>query len=77
MNDLPVFLSIYVDALVTIETLYTGYNDVLYEYTLDVLSVMAITMKFVPTKHVLALDSISLVAKVLGRGFNIVHLLLD
>ena len=38
---------------------------------------MFITMKFMPKQYVSALESISLVSKVLGWGSNIVHLLLD
>ena len=58
MNDLPVFLSVYVDAPVTIGTLYIGSYEVSYRYALAGLSVMAITMQFVPKQHVSALESI-------------------
>ena len=77
MNNLPVFLSVYIDAPVTIGTLYMGLYEVLYGYTSDVLSVMDITMKFGPKKNVSALESIVLVTKVTGCGSYIIHLLLD
>ena len=56
MNDLPVFLFVYVDAPVTIGTLYIGSYEVSYGYTLAVLYDMDITMKFVPKQHVSALE---------------------
>ena len=77
MNNLPVFLSVYVNAPVTIGTVYIVSYVLSYVYTLAVLSVIDTTMKFLPKQHVLALDYILLVAKVLGGGSNIVHLLLD
>ena len=77
MNNLPVFLFVYVDSLVTIGILYIGSYEVSYGYTLAVLSVMSIAMKFVPKQHVSTLESISLVAGVPGCGSNIMHLLLD
>ena len=46
MNDIPVFIFVYVDAPVTIGTLYIGSYEVSYGYTLAFFSVMAITMKF-------------------------------
>ena len=58
MKNLPVFLFIYVDAPVTIGTLYMGSYDVSYGYTPDFLSVMAITTKFVPKQHVSSLEYI-------------------
>ena len=77
MNDIPVFLSVYVEAPVTIGTLHIGSYEVSYGYTSDVLSVIFITMKFVTEQHVLALKYILLVAKYPGCGSNIVHLLLE
>ena len=77
MNDLPVFLFVYVDAPVTIGTLYICSYELSYGYTSSVLSVMDITMKFVPKQNVPVLKSISLVAGVTGCGSNIMHLLLD
>ena len=77
MNNFPIFLSLYVDALVTIGTFYIGSYELSYGYSSAVLSVMAITMKFVPKQHVSSLESILLVDKVPRYGSDIVHLLLD
>ena len=77
MKNIPVFLSIYVDAQVTIGTLYIDPYALSHRYKPFSLSFMFTTMKFVLKKHVSALESIPLVAKVPGCGFNIVHLLLD
>ena len=51
MNDLPLFLSVYVDAPITIGTLYIGSFEIFYGYTWAVLYVMVITMKFMPKQH--------------------------
>ena len=56
MKNLPVFLFVYVDAPVTIGTLYIGSYEVSYGYALAFLSDMEITMKFVPKQHVSALE---------------------
>ena len=77
MNDLPVFLSVYVYAPVTIGTLYIGSYEVSYGYALAFLSDMEITMKFVPKQHVSVLESILLAAGVPGCGSDIMHFLLD
>ena len=77
MNSIPVFLSIYVDAPVTIGKLHIGSYEVLYGYTSAEISVMVTTMKFVPKQNVSALESIWLVAKVRGFGYDIVHLVLE
>ena len=77
MNDLPVFLSVYINAPVTIGRLYICSYEVSYGYVSAVLSVMTITMKFVPKQHVSELESSLLVAGVLGCGSNIMHLLLN
>ena len=76
MNDLPIVLSIYVDAPVTIGTLYIGSYEVSYGHTLDVLSIMDITIKFLPKQYVSALDSISLVDGVPGCSSDIMRLLM-
>ena len=68
---------IYVNAPVNTGTVYIVLYELLHGYTSAVLSVITIKMNFVPKQHVLELDSISLVSKVPGHGFNIVHLLLD
>ena len=77
MNDLPVYLSVYIDSPVTTGTLYIGSYEVSYVYTLAVIYIMDKTMKYVSTQHVSALESISLVGKVPGCGSDIVSLLLD
>ena len=53
MNNIPVFLFIYVDTMVTIGTLYIGSYEVSYGYTSYVISVITITIKFVNKQHVL------------------------
>ena len=55
MKNIPVFLSLHVDAPVTIGTLCMGSYELLYGYTSAVLSGMVITMKCVPKQHMLAL----------------------
>ena len=77
MNNLPVFIFLCVYAPVTIGTLYIGSDEVSYVYTSTVLSVMDITMKFVPKQNVSALESILFVAGVTGCDYDIMHLLLD
>ena len=77
MNDLPIFLFIYVDAPLTIGKSYIGSYEVLHGYILALLSGTDITMKFVSTHKMSALESVSFVAGVPGCGSNIMHLLLD
>ena len=77
MNNIPVVISLYVNAPVTVGTLYIGSYEVLYGYTSAVLHFMVITMKFVPKQHELSLESFFLVAKVTRCGYDIVYLLLD
>ena len=52
MKNLPVFIFVYVDALVTIGKLYMGSYELLYGYTSAVLSSVDIIMKFVSKQHV-------------------------